>query len=102
MASLSGEILFVNKAGRELLGISDFDGLALEKFHTEEGMKRAAIIREKGWWEGEGELRELRRMRVEYRGKPREVLEFAWSGPRIWGATAAMLLNLVRRLEATS
>lgn len=43
----------------------------------------------------------LRRMRVEYRGRPREVLEFAWSGPRIWGATAAMLLNLVRRLEAT-
>jgi 8-oxo-dGTP pyrophosphatase MutT (NUDIX family) len=41
----------------------------------------------------------LRRMRVEYRGKPREVLEFAWTGPRIWGATAAMLLNLVRRLE---
>jgi 8-oxo-dGTP pyrophosphatase MutT (NUDIX family) len=43
----------------------------------------------------------LRRMRVEYRGRPREVLEFAWTGPRIWGATAAMLLNLVRRLEAT-
>ena len=44
----------------------------------------------------------LRRMRVEYRGRPREVLEFAWAGPRIWGATAAMLLNLVRRLEATT
>ena len=44
----------------------------------------------------------LRRMRVEYRGRPREIIEFAHSGPRIWGATAAMLLNLVRRLEATS
>ena len=55
MASLTGEILFVNKAGRELIGIQDFDGLPLERFHTEEGMKRAAIIREKGWWEGEGE-----------------------------------------------
>ena len=43
----------------------------------------------------------LRRLRIEYRGRPREVLEFARSGPRIWGATAAMLLNLVRRLEAT-
>jgi PAS domain S-box-containing protein len=60
MASLTGEILFVNKAGRELLGIQDFDGLPLERFHTEEGMKRAAIIREKGWWEGEGELRHFR------------------------------------------
>lgn len=44
----------------------------------------------------------LRRLRVEYRGRPREVLEFAWPGPRIWGATAAMLLNLVRRMEATA
>jgi 8-oxo-dGTP pyrophosphatase MutT (NUDIX family) len=44
----------------------------------------------------------LRRLRVEYRGRPREVLEFAYSGPRIWGATAAMLVNLVRRLEAAS
>jgi 8-oxo-dGTP pyrophosphatase MutT (NUDIX family) len=43
----------------------------------------------------------LRRMRVEYRGRPREIIEFAYSGPRIWGATASMLLNLVRRLEAT-
>jgi 8-oxo-dGTP pyrophosphatase MutT (NUDIX family) len=42
----------------------------------------------------------LRRLRVEYRGKPREILEFAHSGPRIWGATATMLFNLVRRLEA--
>ncbi len=60
MASLTGEVLFVNKAGRELLGIQDFDGLPLERFHTEDGMKRAAIIREKGWWEGEGELRHFR------------------------------------------
>jgi 8-oxo-dGTP pyrophosphatase MutT (NUDIX family) len=43
----------------------------------------------------------LRRMRVVYRGRPREILEFAHSGPRIWGATATMLFNLVRRLEAT-
>lgn len=43
----------------------------------------------------------LRRLRVEYRGRPREILEFAHAGPRIWGATATMLFNLVRRLEAT-
>jgi 8-oxo-dGTP pyrophosphatase MutT (NUDIX family) len=43
----------------------------------------------------------LRRVRVDYKGRPREILEFAFSGPRIWGATAAMLFNLVRRLEAT-
>jgi hypothetical protein len=39
---------------------------------------------------------------MEYRGRPREVIEFSYAGPRIWGATAAMLLNLVRRLEATA
>src|SRR5579863_2601883 len=60
MASLTGELLFVNKAGRELLGIDDLDGLALEKFHAEEGMKRGPVMREKGVWEGEGELRHFR------------------------------------------
>jgi len=43
----------------------------------------------------------LRRVCIEYRGKPREILEFAHDGPRIWGATATMLFNLVRRLEKT-
>jgi len=44
----------------------------------------------------------LRRLRIEYRGRPREILEFAHDGPRIWGATATMLFNLVRRLEKTA
>jgi 8-oxo-dGTP pyrophosphatase MutT (NUDIX family) len=44
----------------------------------------------------------LRRLSVEYRGRPREILEFAHIGPRIWGATATMLFNLVQRLEATA
>jgi 8-oxo-dGTP pyrophosphatase MutT (NUDIX family) len=44
----------------------------------------------------------LRRLRVEYRGRAREILEFAHVGPRIWGATAAMLFNLVQKLEATA
>jgi hypothetical protein len=43
----------------------------------------------------------LRRTRMQYRGRPREILEFVHTGPRIWGATAMMLLNLVKRLEAT-
>lgn len=44
----------------------------------------------------------LRRTRTQFRGRPREILEFTHAGPRIWGATAMMLLNLARRLEATS
>jgi len=43
----------------------------------------------------------LRRVRMEYRGRKREVIEFAREGPRIWGATAMMLRNLVERLQAT-
>ena len=46
------------------------------------------------------EPKNLRRVRMEYRGRTREVVEFAREGPRIWGATAMMLQNLVERLEA--
>lgn len=35
----------------------------------------------------------------EYRGLPREVLEFHYPTQRIWGATASILLNLRERLE---
>ena len=42
----------------------------------------------------------LRRRRMEYRGRPRDILEFHFGEKNIWGATAAMLLSLVRRLEA--
>ncbi len=35
----------------------------------------------------------------DYRGLPREVLEFHHPGQRIWGATASILLNLRERLE---
>lgn len=44
----------------------------------------------------------LRQLRLSFRGRPREVFEFAHASERIWGATAAMLLNLVRRLEAVA
>ena len=42
----------------------------------------------------------LRRRLMEYRGRPRDILEFHFGEKNIWGATAAMLLSLVRRMEA--
>lgn len=36
---------------------------------------------------------------VEWRGAERQYYEIAWQGRRIWGATAAMLVNLGRRLK---
>ncbi len=41
----------------------------------------------------------LRQVEIDYRGRPRSVLEYDWPGRRIWGATAAILYNLRRRLE---
>ncbi|MBD9537091.1 MAG: CoA pyrophosphatase [Stenotrophomonas sp.] len=41
----------------------------------------------------------LRHVDVEHRGRVRHVLEYTWPGQRIWGATAAILYNLRRRLE---
>jgi len=43
----------------------------------------------------------LRRRHIEWRGRPRDVFEFPYNDKNIWGATAAMLLSLVRRLETT-
>jgi two-component system, cell cycle sensor histidine kinase and response regulator CckA len=60
MAAFDGQLLFVNKAGRELCGIApdqDVRQLKLSDFHTEGGLARAAILKEKGKWEGEGVLR---------------------------------------------
>ncbi len=37
--------------------------------------------------------------RVHYRNRPREVVEFTYGDYLIWGATAAMLVNLICRLE---
>jgi 8-oxo-dGTP pyrophosphatase MutT (NUDIX family) len=42
----------------------------------------------------------LRRRRMIYKDRPREIFEFPYQGRNIWGATAAMLLSLVRRMEA--
>jgi 8-oxo-dGTP pyrophosphatase MutT (NUDIX family) len=43
-----------------------------------------------------------RHVRVEWRGRERALVEFHWGGHRIWGATAAMLVNLRERLRAAS
>lgn len=40
----------------------------------------------------------LRRYTMEFRGHHRPMVEFVHGGHRIWGATAAMLLNLLQRM----
>ena len=60
MASLEGRVLFINEAGKKMVGIdsnADLSELALPTFHTDAGLERAAIIREKGRWQGPGHLR---------------------------------------------
>ena len=37
--------------------------------------------------------------KVEWKGRNRAYYEIEWQGRRIWGATAAMIVNLSRRLE---
>jgi 8-oxo-dGTP pyrophosphatase MutT (NUDIX family) len=44
----------------------------------------------------------LRRRRIDWRGRSREIIEFEYQNRMIWGATAAMMLNLVRRLDAVA
>ena len=43
-----------------------------------------------------------RRIEVDYRGGKRTLIEFRHRGYRVWGATAAMLVNLRERLERHS
>jgi len=43
----------------------------------------------------------LRRYTMEFRGHQRSMVEFVHGGHRIWGATAAMLLNLLQRMGQT-
>lgn len=40
----------------------------------------------------------LRRYTMEFRGQQRPMVEFVHGGHRIWGATAAMLFNLLQRM----
>ena len=39
------------------------------------------------------------RMSADYQGRTRHYYQIDWQGRRIWGATAAMIVNLSRRLE---
>jgi hypothetical protein len=39
---------------------------------------------------------------VEWRGQQRTYHEIMWGDRRIWGATAAMIVNLSRRLELSA
>ncbi len=39
------------------------------------------------------------RMSAEFQGRVRDYYQIDWRGRRIWGATAAMLVNLTRRLD---
>lgn len=41
----------------------------------------------------------LRRYTMEYRGHHRDMVEFVHGGHRIWGATAAILLNMLERMK---
>jgi hypothetical protein len=45
------------------------------------------------------EPRNLKRYVMDFRGHRREMVEFEHDGHRIWGATAAMLENLLQRME---
>lgn len=42
----------------------------------------------------------LASLALEHRGRPRQVWEFSYPGQRIWGVTAAILLNLRERIAA--
>jgi PAS domain S-box-containing protein len=63
MASVEGEILFINEGGRQMVGLApdqDLSHLRLTDFHTAAGMQRGPIIRERGRWQGRGQLRHFK------------------------------------------
>jgi len=41
----------------------------------------------------------LRRFDFDWQGRTRTTFEFEWDGRRVWGATASILKNLLKRLE---
>jgi 8-oxo-dGTP pyrophosphatase MutT (NUDIX family) len=43
--------------------------------------------------------RNWRREEIRWRGRPREIFALHWQDRRVWGATAAILMNLLERLE---
>ncbi|HWZ90475.1 MAG TPA: GAF domain-containing protein, partial [Polyangiaceae bacterium] len=62
MATLEGRVLFVNDAGRKLTGLGpdeDASLVPMAAFHTEQGLARAPLVRERGRYQGPGQLRNL-------------------------------------------
>ena len=62
MASLDGRVMFINQAGKKLLGIApeaDVTELDMPTFHTDDGLKRAELIRAQGRYQGPGQVRHL-------------------------------------------
>jgi PAS domain S-box-containing protein len=102
MASLEGQVLYVNAAGRRLLGLdpdADVRAMKLGDFHTRDGLARAAIIRERGWWQGEGVLRHFKTGEM----IPTRVCSFiarGVEGEPVCFATVQSDLRETRRLEA--
>lgn len=43
----------------------------------------------------------FKRLDFDWHGRIRTTFEFDWDGRRVWGATASILMNLLRRLEAS-
>jgi PAS domain S-box-containing protein len=63
MANFDGRVLYVNDAGRRLVGLdprADARATTLSDFHTADGLARAEIIRRVGHWQGEGVLRHFK------------------------------------------
>ena len=62
MASLDGEILFINEGGRRMLGIDpdrDVKTLRLRDYHTADGLRRIENLRTHGRFRGQGQLRHM-------------------------------------------
>ena len=43
----------------------------------------------------------LKRLDFDWQGRTRTTFEFEWDGRRVWGATASILKNLLKRLEVS-
>jgi len=102
MAELTGRILFVNAAGRALVGLAadrDVRELVLGDFHTDDGLARGPIIRGQGSWQGEGVLRHF----VTGELIPTQVSSFLTrdpSGQPLCFATVQHDLRETKRLES--
>jgi signal transduction histidine kinase/CheY-like chemotaxis protein len=101
MAGFDGRVLFVNDAGRRLVGLEmdrDVRQLVLADFHTNEGLSRAVLLKAVGRWQGEGVLRDFKTGAL----IPTQVSSFiarSASGEPLCFATVQRDLRGTRRLE---